>query len=740
MAGSISTLADEAKISKSEPALIKADEMHYDAEAHTVLAIGNVEVEQQPRLVFADRMLYEQDKNLVTAMGNVILVEPDGKVFFSDYAEFKDDLKSGTIEALKGRFPNNAALAANGAVKESETITKLYNAVFSPCNCDKENGFGTGYLWQVRAADMKIDDDAQKVSYHDAWFDIFGQPAGYTPYFSHPTPNADEESGLLSPTFGSISTLGAVARIPYFIAFKDNYDATITPIITTEEGPVLAAEMRHVLDNGFYQFNGSVTEPTDRTTDGITVPATRGNIAGFGVFNLENNWDWGFAGEWASDDTYLQRYEFGSQDRLTSRIYLEKLQDRDFVQVEGLSFQDLVVNTNPDAINTQSPIVLPSAQAHFESDPGFAGSRFVWDSSTANIYRSDGDKSSRLTTTGMWHIPYITDNGQLLDFSTHLRGDAYAVGDNVNPSDTTQDFSGVTGRAIPEAEADWSYPLINDLGVSRFFLEPVTNFIISPNGGNSFKIPNEDSQEVDLSDLNIFDPNRFSGYDRVESGPRVNYGFKGGLYGQDRGNVTFLFGQNYRTDTSYKYPEFSGFDNNFSDYVGRIAYTDEKYLDITYRFRLAEDNFTFNRNEVRTSVNIKPVSFDVTYVSVKRDPTAEDFISTTVNKDGEEIFSNVRWNINDQWSLTGTTRLDLAQDEQGWISNGLGLIFKNECLMVNSILNKNYTSFEDIRPSTTFLVRVTLLGLDGTGKPPAPAKSEMLPPERPELMLESLPQ
>jgi len=143
-----------------------------------------------------------------------------------------------------------------------------------------------------------------------------------------------------------------------------------------------------------------------------------------------------------------------------------------------------------------------------------------------------------------------------MDFSAHLRGDGYVVGDDQNPANTSQSFSGLTGRAIPESEFDWHYPLVNNLSIGRIFLDPTTNFIISPNGGNSFKIPNEDSQEINLSDSNIFDPNRFSGYDRVESGPRINYGLKGGFYSQGEGNITFLAGQNYRTDTSYKYPAF----------------------------------------------------------------------------------------------------------------------------------------------------------------------------------------
>jgi lipopolysaccharide assembly outer membrane protein LptD (OstA) len=47
------------------------------------------------------------------------------------------------------------------------------------------------------------------------------------------------------------------------------------------------------------------------------------------------------------------------------------------------------------------------------------------------------------------------------------------------------------------------------------------------------------------SDENLFDSNHFTGYDRIESGPRVNYGLRGRVSDTQHGEVSFLMGQSY---------------------------------------------------------------------------------------------------------------------------------------------------------------------------------------------------
>jgi LPS-assembly protein len=129
-------------------------------------------------------------------------------------------------------------------------------------------------------------------------------------------------------------------------------------------------------------------------------------------------------------------------------------------------------------------------------------------------------------------------------------------------------------------------------------------------------IPNEDSRAVDLDDSNLFSLNRFNGYDRVEDGVRVTYGFDWSLI-RPRWKITSTVGQSYRMSSEQTLlPDGTGLSNRLSDIVGR---TDIRYRDIiqlTHRFRLDKNSFKLRRNEIdATLATTGPTSKSATCAS-----------------------------------------------------------------------------------------------------------------------------
>src|SRR5690606_22909364 len=114
-------------------------------------------------------------------------------------------------------------------------------------------------LWQIKADRVVWDQGTQTVSYRNARLEFLGVPVAYTPFFSHPDPTVKRKSGLLTPTFGSNSTLGLTAELPYFIALAPNRDVTITPLIASQVAPVLGLELRDQQDFGLTELDGSIT-------------------------------------------------------------------------------------------------------------------------------------------------------------------------------------------------------------------------------------------------------------------------------------------------------------------------------------------------------------------------------------------------------------------------------------------------------------------------------------------------
>lgn len=698
------TGGSDIKSDLKKPAMVEADEMHYDKKKMMVSASGSVKVMQGDRILMADKVSYDQKNNVVKASGNISLLEPDGSVVFADEIELKDDLKAGIVDRFSAKFKDESRLAANKAERLDEDVTVLEKVVYSPCPLCEDDP-KKAPLWQVKANKATIDRKEQRVKYNNAFFEVKGVPVLYTPYLSHATPDADRKSGFLVPKYSTDRIFGTTVKTPYYYNIAPNKDATITPIFTSNEGPILSAEYRHLVEGGQYQLEGSITNPDKVDTEGNPIPGkeVRGHIEGIGHFDINEEWSWGFKAKRSTDDTYLRRYNFGDEDVLTSRAYADRMSGRDYAQVETISFQGLKESDDPG----QTPLILPGATMHFEGEPGFHGSRWFAGGNIMSLSRDEGVSSRRLSMEGGFKIPHTTNSGHVFELSTMLRGDGYSV-DNVqadpsDPSGVTKD--GMTSRVIPEAKLKWSLPLIKNGSDRQFFVEPLADVIVSPYGGNPDKIPNEDSQDVEFSDDNLFNSNRFTGYDRVENGPRVNYGVRGRVHDYKYGDVDMVVGQNYRAKKDRSFDARSGLEDNFSDYVGRIGYQKEIF-DIAYRFRMDKDSLALNRNAVSAGLNFSPLRFDMDYISVD-----EDFDpNVDLSEENREIMlASSSLDITKKWTVSGSGHRNLEDGE--WVSTKADLLYKGDCVDVGVAWFREFTRDRDIRPNTTLSLQVSLKNL-----------------------------
>ena len=126
-------------------------------------------------------------------------------------------------------------------------------------------------------------------------------------------------------------------------------------------------------------------------------------------------------------------------------------------------------------------------------------------------------------------------------------------------------------------------PFVKATETSRQIIEPVIVAALSPNGGNKDnKIPNEDSEDVELDDTNILSLDRYSGYDRNDTGSRISYGFNWSSYGNIMGRTSAFIAQSYQFNDQTSFTRNIEDDGHFTDYVGRIYAAPSKYLDLTY--------------------------------------------------------------------------------------------------------------------------------------------------------------
>jgi LPS-assembly protein len=380
-----------AKQSPDAPVTISADAMGADETNSVVIARGHVEVMQGNMILTADQITYYQKRDFVVAEGNVSMLQPSGDVFFADKAELKDGMKRAIINDFKARFADNSVLVANKAVKVNAAVTKLDTASYTPCNLCKD----MAPFWQMNAGDATVDDLDERVTYHNAFMEFFGVPVFYTPYLSHPTPNAVGKSGFEIPSYATDPYFGSVAKIPYYWRIDEDKDVLLTPWITAREGALLQWDYRQLRDAGDYHIEGSITDPQARDSSGRTISGRelRGHIFATGDEEIADNTHIGFDLQRATDDTYLRRYGFGDQQALFSRAYAEKANGRNFALAEAVSIQGL--RSTDD--NRTTPLVLPILQAYYETPVASNGLKFHVAADAQALTRTEGVDQRRLS-------------------------------------------------------------------------------------------------------------------------------------------------------------------------------------------------------------------------------------------------------------------------------------------------------------------------------------------------------
>lgn len=673
--------------------ILRADEATYDENSGLVTAKGKVEIAHGDQILQADTVIYDEANDKITAIGNVVLMESTGDVRFADKAEFSNGMRDGFATGFRMLLADNTRIAAASGARTGGIVTTMDRAVFSPCNLCKENPRRPP-LWRLRSVKVTHDSAEKTIEYKDAFLEFYGIPVFYTPYMSHPDPSVKRRSGFLTPSYGSNSDFGYVLKAPYFWAISPSEDLTVSPQFMTDTASVLGANYRRRFADAEVEIDGSVTQP-EREDDNkrrVGGTDTRGHFFAKGKVNHDPIWRTKFQLQHASDDTYLRRYNFPLPDAqtLTTSFNTEGFKGRNYAQMSGYSFQGLRATDDPGA----SPLVLPFAEYNFVSEPEANGSYFSADTSLLAINRDQGTDSRRLAFGGGWHLPYKAWTGEVYRLSALMRTDIYHA-DQVAQTDGSSG-SGVSGRFLPQLMAEYRYPFVRSEGNATQVIEPVAAVVLAPNGGNPSKIPNEDSRDVEFDDTNLFDANRFTGVDRVESGTRFVYGLNWGLYGNQGGAIEAFGGQSYRLRPETQFSTSSGLRDQASDLVGRLRISPSSWFDLLYRFRLDPDTIEARRHQAGMTFGPQALKFGVSYLFLDETTGSGTFT------DREELYMSFNAKLTDRWSASGHRRDNLATGG-GKISEGLGLVYKDECFTFIVQGQRTFTTDRDLRPTDSLM-------------------------------------
>ncbi len=756
-------LNNKTKRDPNAKMLVTANEMIYDYKNNKVHAVGGVQIYYEGSVLEADKVTYDRVSNKMFAEGSVRYRAKDGNVIHANALEMTQDFREAFVNSMLVETPQRTRFAASRADRTDGNITVFSNGVYTACEPCRDNPKKPP-LWQVKAAKIIHNEGMRTVHYENATLELFGTPIAWLPYFYHPDPTVKRQSGFLPPHVYSNRRTGFGFEMPYFWSIRPNMDATVSITPFLNQGVLAKGEFRHRLENGAYQIRAAgINQANPQDFSGLSGERDfRGMIEAQGEFNINKRWLWGFDGAAFTDRAFLSDYHIakhGTTERV-SQIYLTGQSGRSHFDVRALHFFGLSEFDN----NNQLPVVHPVLDySYFVGNPVVGGelsfkvnftslSRdqaefaptnalgpfetvgttvdrtkcLATAATPANCFvRSLPGDYTRLSAQMDWRRTITSDvTGILITPFARLRTDVASY--NITPAAGVANFvtpgSDELIRAMPTVgfEARWPFIAVHSWGTQT--LEPIVQAIFRPNETQIGRFWNEDAQSLVFDDTNLFAIDKYSGYDRLEGGSRLNYGVQYTANVHRFGMVNVLFGQSYQMFGQNSFAQTgytdaagnaigptaeSGLEERASDYVARIYFQPTGRFSFINRFRLDKDDFTIRRMEAEVRSTWDRLTLSTIYSRYEAQPMI-GYIERR-----HAIYQTATYQFHDYWSITGGVRYDL---EGGKIDLGtFGLTYADECFAITASYIADYTNTITAQSVHKFLVRVNLRTLGETG-------------------------
>ncbi|WP_068074617.1 LPS-assembly protein LptD [Novosphingobium lentum] len=699
---------------QGEQIRFEADKLQYLSDAEQVTATGNVVLRREDQTVRADVVTWNRKTGQITANGNIRLVDQDGNVLYTDKVELTDQLKAGAIEDLLLVLRQGGRLAARSGLRDDAGHVVLHNAAYTGCGVEDSNGCPKKPSWEITAVRVTYDPVDKRVKYKGAVLHLFGLPILPLPGLGHTT-DFRGETGLLIPDFRLSASNGGELNETYYVRLSDRRDLAVTGYVYTEALPMVSAKFRALTDRGAYQITGWATRSGRIPLSNGTLLSQndfRGALDINGRLQLSEHWSLSGSGRVASDRTFLRRYDISRDDRLRSAINLERIDQDSYFSLAAWVTQTLRSGDSQGLV----PIALPALDYRRRlAVPGIGG-KLTLEVNSLAITRTEGQDSQRAFGKAQWDLRTVTGMGQVVTLTGLLRGDVYHS--DQNGFTTVAAYRGNPGwqtRGIATAAVDVTWPLIGKAFGGTHVLTPHVQLVASPPIRN-LAIPNEDSRAVDLEDSNLFELNRFPGYDRVEGGARVTYGVDWQL-NRPGLKVLATVGQSYRLSTQNSLlPDGTGLAARTSDIVGRAEVRFRDIVKLTTRFRLDKDNLTVRRSEIDATIGNHKTYIEAGYLYLNRniDPTLEDL------QDREELRLAGRVAFARYWSVFGSAIMDLTNNtiNPGLKTDGFqmlrsraGFAYTDDCLDLSFTWRRDYVTTGDATKGNTFQISLALRNL-----------------------------
>jgi LPS-assembly protein len=677
---------------------LEADNLTYDESGTNISAMGNAKLFYKNYTIEANEITYNQDIDQVVAVGNITMSEKNNIRLKANKIILSNELKEGFIEGANMILQDGSKIRAkSGKINTSENI--FQNAQYTFCEeCIEDPD--CPYTWEFLAEEVVHDQSNKKMVFKNIKFKLLDKTIFSLPRFSYPDFSVKRQSGFLLPSYTYSNFYGHGIKTPYLYVIDESSDITVSPFTTSRQGPLFDIEYRKKMMNGseininptfIYQTNPSNIAPGNEKF--------RASLKTDGAMIINDKFEWGWNGTFASDETYMRKYGLDARTKYNSNIYIEGINNKNYASLAAINYRNLL-----NEVETPQATLLPRFDHIYSIDLPYFDNITI-QTNLVNTKREQDDEQLRITNEVSWHERYITNNGIVISPNLSLRNDW------INSYDESDSENTKFNRFSSDISATIAWPFFDKTSYGKQIIEPKIALGFINKEKTSQDLLNEDSKTYNFNTLNLFENNKSLGFDRIDSGSRIMVGIDYFLDDLLGGNFEASIGKSLQIDDHATYfdEKWSGTNNYNSDIVGSINYNYNETVFVDYKTRYNEVDNKFDVNELNFEIkNPKKYSLGLNYTRIDADANwLNSNIADPQNHVGlNEISGLAEINLTNDWAIISSGTFNIETDKL--LKSQIGLRFDDECLAFDIAYRENLFTDRDISKDRALLLNFEL--------------------------------
>ena len=680
----------------AQETIIEADSFAINEKTGIGEARGQVRMQSYGTVLTSESLSFDRERDIITLPQTFEWQLADGEIITADKAVLDQQNDTADLTNIRIELAPQGSLSAAQAAKQGERFLLRDGRITSCKSCAQSN---TQPLWQIRSASSQYDRAAQYVTHKHARFEVAGWPIFYLPYLAHVGPEVNKASGVLPPSFYSSSDFGAAIELPYFFNLAPNYDLTITPRLSAKQDPLIESDWRHLTHFGRYKLRLWGHQPRHNlaTEDGDY--DFRGGIIGDGNFQF-GQWRAQFHLEDSTDDLFLRRYKFISNEVMDSSLVLSRAQKNSTLTLATYRYRATLGNETANTIDNVAPRIM----YNYRLPESLWGGRVSINNDFTHIVRDAGLETTALNSNLDWRRNIISSNGLDWEFGNRTNLTAQLYHGALPIAEDTEDNAENKEQEILTANSAFvklGYPLRRSIGNFDENIEPQMQLVWASNNARYQDITLYEAAKFDLSRAALF--NLAAPRDEIS---RANYGLRYQLAHANSFLGEIFLGQSYNLTNRILPPSSDNSNNGYGDDASAIIseiILRYKKSELRQNLRIDEASGKILRQQANLVLKLDWVDLTADYRALE---------SGQINdKRLEEAAVGLNFTIKNSWSA----KLNIVEDIENDRRTGgeFILTYQNDCLRTKLTIERTAPIRQTDEADTTIRLGFNLLSFSG---------------------------